>query len=144
MSDEYGVPISQIGAMTHWPEQPNPVPPIVEAVRRYLQSGDYNPVHEPGTQPADYLRELARNPDIMAKNIDQASQFNFGGVTKPITAYHGSSHDFDRFDLSRIGTGEGAQAYGHGLYFAENEGVAKDYKTKLAGGNDPMMAMAKD
>lgn len=49
-----------------------------------------------------------------------------------IRAYHGSPHDFDRFDLSKIGTGEGAQAYGHGLYFAENEGVAKSYRDALA------------
>ncbi len=49
------------------------------------------------------------------------------------TAYHGSPHDFDKFDLSKIGTGEGAQAYGHGLYFAENEGVARGYRDKLAG-----------
>jgi len=52
-----------------------------------------------------------------------------------IRAYHGSPHDFDKFDLSKIGTGEGAQAYGHGLYFAENEGVAKGYRDKLATGN---------
>jgi hypothetical protein len=45
-----------------------------------------------------------------------------------IRAYHGSPHDFDRFDMSKIGTGEGAQAYGHGLYFAEAENVAKTYK----------------
>lgn len=50
----------------------------------------------------------------------------------PIRAYHGSPHDFDRFDLSKIGTGEGAQAYGHGLYFAENEGVARSYRDNLA------------
>ena len=49
-----------------------------------------------------------------------------------IRAYHGSPRDFERFDTSRIGTGEGAQAYGHGLYFAENEGVARDYRNKLA------------
>jgi hypothetical protein len=48
-----------------------------------------------------------------------------------ITAFHGSPHDFDKFDLSRIGTGEGAQAYGRGLYFAENEGVAKEYRDTL-------------
>lgn len=52
--------------------------------------------------------------------------------TKGIRAYHGSPHDFDRFDLSKIGTGEGAQAYGHGLYFAENEGVARGYRDALA------------
>lgn len=49
-----------------------------------------------------------------------------------IRAYHGSPHDFDKFDLSKIGTGEGAQAYGHGLYFAENEGVAGSYRTALS------------
>ena len=46
-----------------------------------------------------------------------------------MTVYHGSPHQFDQFDMSKIGTGEGAQAYGHGLYFAENPGVARGYKT---------------
>lgn len=49
-----------------------------------------------------------------------------------IRAYHGSPYDFDRFDMSKIGTGEGAQAYGHGLYFAENPETAKAYRSKLA------------
>jgi len=51
-----------------------------------------------------------------------------------ITAYHGSPHDFPQFDLSKIGTGEGAQAFGHGLYFAENEPVAIGYRNKLSEG----------
>ena len=46
--------------------------------------------------------------------------------------WHGSPHKFDKFDSSKIGTGEGAQAYGHGLYLAESPDVAKSYKT--AGG----------
>jgi hypothetical protein len=54
-----------------------------------------------------------------------------GPSPKGIRAYHGSPHDFDRFDMSKIGTGEGAQAYGHGLYFAENEGVARGYRDRL-------------
>jgi hypothetical protein len=49
-----------------------------------------------------------------------------------IRAFHGSPHDFDKFDMSKLGTGEGAQAYGHGLYFAENEGVAKGYRDALS------------
>lgn len=49
-----------------------------------------------------------------------------------ITAYHGSPHDFDQFDTSKIGTGEGAQRYGHGLYFAEHEPIAKGYRDKLS------------
>ena len=50
-----------------------------------------------------------------------------------ITAYHGSPHDFEQFDTSKIGTGEGAQAYGHGLYFAQSEPVAKEYRDNLIG-----------
>ena len=51
-----------------------------------------------------------------------------------IRAYHGSPHDFDKFDLAKIGTGEGAQAYGHGLYFAEREGTARQYRDVLSDG----------
>ena len=50
------------------------------------------------------------------------------GMIQPITVWHGSPHRFDRFDASKIGTGEGAQAYGHGLYFAESPTVASSYK----------------
>ena len=48
------------------------------------------------------------------------------------TVYHGSPHKFNKFDMSKIGTGEGAQAYGHGLYFAESPDVAKSYSGKLS------------
>ena len=61
------------------------------------------------------------------------------------TAYHGSPHSFDKFSMDKIGTGEGVQAYGHGLYFAENEGVARAYKDalKMKGyDNNPMYAEA--
>ncbi len=51
---------------------------------------------------------------------------------KAIEAWHGTPHDFERFDLSKIGTGEGAQVYGHGLYFAENKTVSQGYAEKLA------------
>jgi len=50
-----------------------------------------------------------------------------------IDAYHGSPHGFEQFDSSKIGTGEGAQAYGHGLYFAELEPIASRYRINLAG-----------
>jgi hypothetical protein len=47
-----------------------------------------------------------------------------GKIANAIKAYHSSPHTFDKFDISRIGTGEGAQVYGHGLYFAENPAVS--------------------
>ena len=77
--------------------------------------------------------------------VDAAQQFGNAllmGTTAPgdvpppgILAYHGSPHSFDQFDASKIGTGEGAQAYGHGLYFAEKEGTAQQYRDQLAGKN---------
>jgi hypothetical protein len=54
------------------------------------------------------------------------------GLALPATVYHGSPHKFDKFDASKIGTGEGVQAYGHGLYFAESPAVAREYQTKLS------------
>jgi hypothetical protein len=48
-----------------------------------------------------------------------------------ITAFHGSPYDFDAFDITKMGTGEGAQAYGPGLYFAENENVAREYRDSM-------------
>lgn len=47
------------------------------------------------------------------------------------SAYHGTPHKFDEFSLDAIGTGEGAQAHGWGLYFAENKEVSEDYRKKL-------------
>ena len=49
-------------------------------------------------------------------------------VMQEIDVYHGSPHRFEEFDASKIGTGEGAQAYGHGIYFAENPDVARTYR----------------
>jgi hypothetical protein len=48
-----------------------------------------------------------------------------------ISAYHGTPHEVDRFTTDKIGTGEGAQVYGWGLYFAENPKVAEDYRKNL-------------
>ncbi|ALN21713.1 MULTISPECIES: ADP-ribosyltransferase-containing protein [Ectopseudomonas] len=44
-------------------------------------------------------------------------------------AYHGTRHDVDQFSLDHVGTGEGAQAFGYGLYFAQSKMVAKQYQT---------------
>ena len=42
--------------------------------------------------------------------------------------YHGSPYRFDRFDATKIGSGEGAQSYGYGHYVAESPAVAKGYQ----------------
>lgn len=48
------------------------------------------------------------------------------------SAYHGSPYKFDEFTLDAIGTGEGAQAHGWGLYFASDKNVSENYRKELA------------
>jgi hypothetical protein len=59
------------------------------------------------------------------------------------TAYHGSPYLFDKFNINKVGTGEGAQAYGYGMYFAENPQVAKRY-TESTSTVSPRLRMAYD
>jgi hypothetical protein len=55
------------------------------------------------------------------------------GMMPSIVAYHGTPHNIEgAFDISKVGTGEGAQAYGHGMYYAENPNVATAYKNILS------------
>jgi len=82
---------------------------------------------------------VARKPPSVQSAADLRRQANiqrFGydpnETTNKITAYHGSPHTFDKFDMSKMGTGEGAQAYGRGMYFSENEAVAKNYRDSLS------------
>lgn len=81
------------------------------------------------------LQELANTVQSAATGDTQAAidmGLNFNPMSAlAIKAFHGSPHKFDQFKLDKIGTGEGAQAYGHGLYFAESPGVAKAYQEQL-------------
>ena len=57
-------------------------------------------------------------------------------VSKILTAmvvFHGTPHQFEEFSLDHLGTGEGAQAYGWGLYFTGTEDVARYYRNSLSG-----------
>lgn len=61
-----------------------------------------------------------------------------GNGLRAAFAWHGSPHDITkseegRFSTKYIGTGEGAQAFGWGLYFTDKEGIARWYAKKLAG-----------
>jgi hypothetical protein len=49
-----------------------------------------------------------------------------------VDGFHGSPYDFAKFSSDYIGTGEGAQAFGWGLYFSQSKGIAKDYARRLS------------
>lgn len=66
---------------------------------------------------------------------------NFDGTDANIlhqAAFHGSPYRFDKFSLDHMGKGEGAQAYGWGLYFAGNRSIAEWYKDGLSIGGTPL------
>ena len=52
---------------------------------------------------------------------------------KGFITLHGSRHDFEEFDLGKIGTGEKNQVFGYGLYFTDVPGIANWYRN--AGGH---------
>nr|DAM94719.1 MAG TPA: nuclease [Bacteriophage sp.] len=41
--------------------------------------------------------------------------------------YHGSPHKFNKFSTDNIGSGEGNQSFGWGLYFTDNKGIGEHY-----------------
>jgi hypothetical protein len=49
------------------------------------------------------------------------------GLKQQVVAWHGSPYDFYKFSTAAIGTGEGAQSFGWGLYFTDLEDIAKNY-----------------
>lgn len=65
--------------------------------------------------------------EILAETIRQRRAE--GWVALPV--YHGTPHKVDRFRTDLIGTGEGNQTYGWGLYFSEHPEVAEQYQKKL-------------
>jgi hypothetical protein len=79
------------------------------------------------------IAAAAKAPQIAAGLLKHADQFQAynkalgpAGASQAVV-WHGSPHKFDKFDSAHIGKGEGAQAYGHGLYLAESPGVAGSY-----------------
>lgn len=84
---------------------------LAQAQARYFETGNFEP-------------PTAENPVSVVLPTE----------TEPgIIAFHGSGADFDEFRLEMIGTGEGAQAYGYGLYFTDSEDIAKFYKDAVGG-----------
>lgn len=72
-------------------------------------------------------RELHDNIRI-ERSLPTIEEVKALSAAQDIDVFHGSPHSFDAFSMEHIGTGEGAQSYGHGLYFAENRNVAENYQ----------------
>lgn len=86
------------------------------------------------------LSRLADEADSFLKEAEKIFNDAYGEESTTLNvleqaAYHGTPHTVDRFSLQKIGTGEGNQVYGWGLYFASQREVAEHYRTALTGIN---------
>ena len=79
---------------------------FADSQARYFQTGRFEP--PTAEAPVSIVRPTETEPGIIA--------------------FHGSGADFNKFEIGMIGTGEGNQAFGHGLYFTDNEDIARFYK----------------
>lgn len=112
---------------------------VVDAIARFIESLKslfvaIDPATESFTdqewrQLLQDARRYVREPsaDKIAANV---------GSDLASTVYHGSPHrgiEQTGFSLQKIGTGEGNQAFGWGLYFASKREVAEAYREALGG-----------
>lgn len=94
--------------------------------------GNDNKKESPVTAGPVFSKETLGTPpvgDSVTHSIASAGQE--GQEVLEQSAWHGTPHDFREFLLEMIGTGEGAQAHGWGLYFAQNREVSEEYKRRL-------------
>ena len=81
--------------------------------------------------PVGAFKAAAQVPGLLADATQAMKGLDLAGLLG-LTAYHGSPYRFSKFDPTKIGSGEGAQVYGYGHYFAENPSVAGQYKMSTA------------
>jgi hypothetical protein len=110
--------------------EPTPAADVLETgeVQARLP-GEVGAVREAEVPTPEFEAPFALTPEAAKVKGKQTTLFQ--------PAFHGSPHRFDRFTLNAIGSGEGAQAYGWGLYFASQRSVADWYRSKLAGPQHP-------
>ena len=82
----------------------------------------------------DKLKINSKERNLIEQEMVKAEAIleEFRDKNKDLILEHGTPHDFEKFDLDKIGTGEGNQAFGYGLYFTEDSKIAKSYASKLS------------
>lgn len=117
---------------------------LVAAVQEWLRSHGFAEVADwlESKTDAEVLRVLA---DAKAF-VEEGRQYAGSAEMAPAyhRAYHGGPQDFEEFSTEHIGSGEGAQAYGWGLYFAGQKEVADFYRKKLSGDGISLSRFTKD
>ena len=88
----------------------------VKAIQRHKAPGRF-------TLQDSFFNSISTDADLVKAREENQSFYQ--------SAWHGSPYDFREFLLEMIGAGEGRQAHGWGLYFAQNREVSERYKEWL-------------
>lgn len=95
-----------------------------------------NPIHNlPPIESKQDLISLLEDPNSVLDAMPMIDPGMMG--MGAIRAFHGSPHKFMEWDFSKMGSGEGVQAYGHGGYFAGGKGTGEWYKDQLTAKSEP-------
>ena len=109
--------------------------------KRALENAEGKPLAEMIRSVSD---ALAGEEFKDTTGLAEREEVNAGSVREH-RVYHGSGADFDAFDHSHMGEGEGAQAYGWGTYVTEVEGIGRTYAEQNATThNDALRALQHD
>jgi hypothetical protein len=103
----------------------------VEAGKQGLLQTVIDRLNQPGPMPTTSMFGAGEIDDIRVDRVEAPTEEKPG-----IIAFHGSGADFDEFKLDKINTGEGAQAFGYGLYFTDSEDIALFYKSAVRQAKD--------
>lgn len=118
---------------------PNAFRKIADAVISWLKKLVTNSKMR-GLGSERWVTDAQKAQDIIAQALSKYAVKDDAAISsgKPkfSKAYHGSPHDHNKFDSSKIGTGEGAQTYGSGHYFNDGKEVAEYYSKYLSGSLD--------
>nr|HPL80663.1 hypothetical protein [Burkholderiaceae bacterium] len=132
------MPVEELQALTGWAR-------IVAAARQWLRQAAAKLRRAGLNTLADAMEPDGWTDNDIAALVQRAEDVSRGGAAPFSTggsavfqrAYHGTPYrGIERFSTDAIGTGEGAQAYGWGLYFASKREVADFYRRKLSGESD--------
>jgi hypothetical protein len=124
--------LRQVGYVTPQGQVTGPNAPLAQQLKNYVTNVIPTAAQNLAQQRADIDAALTMGQGGIEVGDRAAFERQIAQVPNlmGLTAYHGTPHTIKgKFDISKVGTGEGAQAYGHGMYFAENPNVAKAYAT---------------
>lgn len=146
LREKWGMDQTVISAINNASDQFDPVFRIIHDENRHYQTQQYLRVagevearnasrrldlsaDERRTKTLESTESIPRSEQITRKGKLVRSESRNGVFYQ--AAYHGTAYTFDKFTLDHVGSGEGVQAHGWGLYFSLDRQIAEGYRSRV-------------